>query len=160
MTFALLISFGLSFGLSAEAPTADALHGEQTPTYDIRIPRSAQEAIWSYSVERGVSYELVLSVFLVDGRSDFSIESMYQEIDTLIFIRDYWVAEGHSNEAIYFLILLSHNRGIDGCYLFMDANESAEEDPYVQQVTQMKYLLEQGLNPLDALDLKIKPGVY
>lgn len=78
----------------------------------------------------------------------------------MVVIRDHWLSEGHSNEITYFLLLISHRRGIEGCYLLMDTYELAEADPYVRQVTQMKYRLEGDFNPLDFLDLQIKPRVY
>lgn len=158
--FAPLVILTLSFGLSAEAPIGESSPLPDNPTYNVPIPGSAQAVIRALAEENNFSYELVLAIFTIDALEDFTTARIIEEIESLLLIRNYWEEEGYSNETVYFLILLSRQRGIQGCRLFMATNESPDEDQYVQNVTQLKYLLEQGLDPLDTLDLEIDLGVY
>ena len=158
--FAPLLILTLSFGLSAEAPIKASLQRPENPTYNVPIPGSAQAVIQTLAEENSFSYELILAIFSIDALADFTTPRIREEIESLLFIRNYWEEEGYSSETVYFLILLSRQRGIEGCLLFMATNDSADNDQYVQDVTQLKYLLEQGLDPLDTLDLEINPGVY
>lgn len=158
--FAPLVILSLSFGLTAEAPIIASSQFLDKPMDNISIPGSAQAVIQGLCEENGLSYELVLAIFSIDTLTDFSTVRIREEMESLLFIRNYWEEEGYADETVYFLILLSRQRGIEGCHHFMETNESPGEDQYVQDVTQLKYRLEQGLDPLDALDSEIDPGVY
>lgn len=141
----------VAFSLKTEAPVQVPAAITALPTYISPIPQSAQDNIQTLCVENELSYELVLAIFQVDGISDFRIANIKAEIASLVLIRNYWIDQDFSNEGVFVLMLLSRQRGIEGCILFMNNNDSADHDSYVQEVAQYKYALEQGLGPLSGI---------
>lgn len=146
-----ILVLALVFSLSAKAPEKASPSTLIAHTYAISIPEGTQLTMWSLCEDSQLSYELVLAIFVVEGISDYSTANIKAEIASLAAVRDYWVDQGYSNEGVFVLMLLSRQRGVAGCKLFMDNNDSADSDPYVQAVTEYKYFLEQGPRLLRSL---------
>ena len=115
----------------------------KTPIYEISIPESTQRDIWKLCEENHFSYELALAVFQVEGTINTEISSITAEIEKLVYFRNYWTEQGYPDEVVFDLVLLSRQRGLEGCAIFMKDNDSYHLDSYVQQVTEYKYYLEQ-----------------
>jgi hypothetical protein len=107
------------------------------------ISENAQRDIWKLCRENDLSYELVLAIYQIEGNNDTQIDSLKVEIENLLYLRNYWAGQGFSDEIVFDLMLLSRQRGIEGCKKYMEDNESSELDEYVQKVTKYKYYLEQ-----------------
>jgi hypothetical protein len=44
---------------------------------------------------------------------------------------------------VFQLILISRQRGLEGCIIFLNDNDSSDYDKYIQKVIEYKYYLEQ-----------------
>lgn len=160
---AALLIVALPVAVPAEAPIAAKVVEVTQGSYNIPIPVSAQEIIGRLGDEAQLSTELILAIFFAEGMSDFGLTHLENEINSLVVLRDYWSSQGYSHETVFVLMLLSRDRGIEGCLIFMADNDSADDDPYVQGVIKIKYELEQAIysfDELDELDEQISPRVY
>ena len=160
---AALLIVTLPVAVPAEAPLTELLLESTQPSYNIPIPISAQDIIRHLGDEAHLSTEFIMAIFFHEGMSDFGLANLESEVNSLAVLRDYWVSQGYSHEAVFVLILLSRDRGIDGCLLFMAHNENADDDAYVQSVVRIKYELEQSIYSFDelyTLDQQISPRVY
>lgn len=106
------------------------------------ISESTQRDIWKLCEENCLSYEMVLAIYQVEGNTNPQIDNIKADIENLVYFRDYWTEQGFPDEIVFELMLLSKQRGIEGCKVFMEANHSYDLDPYVQKVTEYKYYLE------------------
>lgn len=109
---------------------------------NIPISFKTQRDISKLCVTNHLSNELVLAVYHIDG-NDINIDGIKAYVEKLADHRDYWTSQGYPDEDVFNLMLLSHQRGIEGCKLFIIDNHSYSLDNYVQKVTQYKYYLEQ-----------------
>ena len=115
----------------------------EVPIYKISISESTQRYIWKLCEENHFSYELALAVYQIEGNYNTQIDSIKAEIEKLVYYRNYWTEQGFPDEVVFDLVLLSRQRGIEGCKIFMEDNDSYYLDSYVQKVTEYKYYLEQ-----------------
>jgi hypothetical protein len=120
----------------------------EVPIYKISISENAQRNIWKLCEENHLSYELVLAIYQVEGINNTQIDNIKADIEGLAYIRDYWTEQGFPDETVFYLLLLSRQRGIEGCKIFMKDNNSYDLDDFVQKVTEYKYYLEQSLDAL------------
>ncbi|MHB1650847.1 MAG: hypothetical protein ACYCVD_00025 [Desulfitobacteriaceae bacterium] len=116
----------------------------EAPIYKIPISENTQRDIWKLCEENHLSYELVLAIYQIDGINNTQIDNIKAEIGKLAYIRDYWTEQGYPDEIVFDLLLLSHQRGIEGCINFMKDSDAYDLDHYVQKVTEYKYSLEQS----------------
>ncbi|MCM1567694.1 hypothetical protein [Dehalobacter sp. 4CP] len=116
--------------------------GYEVPVYNIPIPENTQRDIWKLCEKNKLSYELVLAVFQIEGDNNMQIDSIKAVIEKLAYYRDYWTEQGFPDEIVFNLMLLSKQRGIEGCKVFMENSDTYESDNYVQKVTEYKYYLE------------------
>ncbi|KJS84279.1 MAG: hypothetical protein JM58_11305 [Peptococcaceae bacterium BICA1-8] len=107
------------------------------------MPENTQLDIWKICEENDLSYELGLSVFQIEGVNDFQTGNIRAEIEKLAYLRDYWSEQGFPDEIVFDLMLLSKQRGIDGCENLMKDTDAYHLDNYVQKVTEYKFYLEQ-----------------
>lgn len=136
----LILTFSFT-ALYAEGYSADDY---EVPIYKIPVPVSAQLDIWTLSEENNLSYELVLAIFQIENVTDYQIDNIKVKIESFAFYRDYWSDQQCPDEIVLDLMLLSIQRGISGCVIFVKSNDSGETDDYVQRVTEYKYYLEQS----------------
>ena len=113
------------------------------PIYKISISESTQRDIWKLCEENRLSYELVLAIYQIEGNNNIQIDSIKAEIEKLVYIRDYWTEQGFPDEIVFDRLLLSNQRGIEGCKIYIRNNDSYYLDDYVKKVTDYKYYLEQ-----------------
>lgn len=111
--------------------------------YHINISKDTQHVIWEICQSNLFSYELVLAIYQIEGNKNTQFTSIKSDIEKLVYYRDYWTEQGFPDEIVFSLLLLSRQRGIEGCIVFMKANDAIELDDYVQKVTKYKYYLEQ-----------------
>lgn len=124
----------------------------EMPVYDILLPESTQRYIGKLCEENRLSYELVLAIYQLEGAKDIKMNGIAAEIDKLVYIRNYWTEQGFPDEIVFDLMLLSRQRGIEGCRIFMKNSDVYYLDNYVQKVTQLKYYIEQSLDePLSVI---------
>jgi hypothetical protein len=123
--------------LDYEAPIYEA------PIYEVPFSENIQHEIGNLCENNRLSYELVLAVYQVEGDNSTQTEDIKAKIEKLASYRDYWAAQGYCDEIVFDLMLLSEQRGIEGCAAFMENNNSYKQDDYVQKVTEYKYYLEQ-----------------
>lgn len=114
----------------------------EAPVYNIPISENTQHDIWTLCEKNNLSYELVLAVSHIEGDNNMQIDSIKADIEKLAYYRDYWTEQGFPDEIVFDLMLLSKQRGIEGCKIFMKNSNSYESDNYVQKVTEYKYYLE------------------
>lgn len=118
----------------------------EVPIYKISIPENTQRDIWKLCEENHLSYDLVLAIYQVEGINNTQIDNIKADIEELAYIRDYWTEQGFPDEIVFNLLLLSRERGIEGCTIFMKDNDSYDLDDFVQKVTEYKYYLEESLD--------------
>jgi hypothetical protein len=123
----------------------------ETPIYDVPFSENIQHEIRNLCENNRLSYELVLAIYQVEGNNSTQIEDIRAKIEKLASYRDYWAAQGYCDEIVFDLMLLSEQRGIEGCVTFIEDNNSYKQDDYVQKVTEYKYYLEQ----IDCVDESI-----
>jgi len=113
------------------------------PVYKISISEDTQCDIWKQCEKNKLSYELVLAIYQTEGKNTSKFNNIKEEIENLAYFRDYWTELGFPDEIVFNLMLLSKERGIEGCKTFMKESDSYNLDNYVQKVTEYKYYLEQ-----------------
>jgi len=115
----------------------------EIPVYDMFISENGQRDIWEQCDKNKLSYELVLAIYEIEGENTFKISNIKEEVVNLAYYRDYWTEKGFPDEVVFNLMLLSKDRGLEGCTIFMKANDSYDLDNYVKEVTKYKCYLEQ-----------------
>lgn len=115
----------------------------EAPIYKMSFSENIQRDIWELCEKNHLSYELVLAIFHIEGDNNTQIEHIKVEIEKLVYLRDHWAKQGYSDEFVFDLMLLSRQRGIEGCIKFIKDNGANYSDNYVQRVTEYKYYLEQ-----------------
>ncbi|MFZ2537691.1 MAG: hypothetical protein WAX04_02170 [Oscillospiraceae bacterium] len=138
----LILSCPLAFPTAAST----ASNRYEVPIYQVPISEKTQRDIWKICEENHLSYELVLAVLHTEGINNISIVSVKADIEILVYYRDYWASQGFPDEKVFDLLLLSRERGIEGCLTLIKENNAYELDNYVQKVTEYKYYLEQSNN--------------
>lgn len=118
----------------------------EVPIYKISISENTQRDIWKLCEKNHLAYELVLAIYQIEGNNNTQIDNLEADIEKLAYIRDYWTEQGFPDEIVFDLLLLSRQRGIEGCIIFMKENDSYDQDDFVQKVTEYKYYLEQSLD--------------
>lgn len=129
--------------LTVHKTAGSSFNGYEVPIYKMITSENNQRDIWKLCEENHLSYELVLAVFYIDGVDTTQIDNIKAEIEKLANHRDYWTGQGFPDEDVFDLMLLSRDRGIEGCKIFMNDSDSYHLDDYVQKVTEYKYYLEQ-----------------
>lgn len=115
----------------------------EVPIYQIPVIENTQRDIWKLCEENRLSYELILAIFYTEGIHTVQMDVIKTEVEKLVYLRDYWATQGIPDEIVFDLMLLSRQRGIEGCLSYMKENDSYDLDDYVQKVTNYKYYLEQ-----------------
>lgn len=123
----------------------------ELPIYKISISETTQREIEKLCEKEHLSYELVLAIYQVEGIDSARVDDIKADIGKLVYFRDYWTEKGFPDESVFNLMLLSNQRGIEGCITFMEDNHSYELDSYVQKVTEYKYYLEESLDHMISL---------
>jgi len=139
----ILVIFSHLLALKAEET---ASMDSEIPIYQIPISERTQQDIGKLCEEKELSYEFVLAIFHVEGIQDVTIDTAKIEIEKIVDLRDYWKSQGYPDEIIFDLLLLSRERGIQGCLSYLEASDANNMDAYVQKVTEYKYKLEQSLD--------------
>lgn len=129
-----------SFSISTVAENAAIAY--EAPIHQIPVSESAQRDIWNLCEENSLSYELVLAIFHTEGINYEQLDVIKTEVNKIVNLRDYWAKQGFPDERVFELMLLSRQRGIEGCLSYLKDNESYSLDNYVQKVTDYKYYLE------------------
>lgn len=111
--------------------------------YNISIIESNQRYIWKQSEKNKLSYELVLAIYQTESENTSLFNNINEDIEKLAYFRDYWTELGYSDEVVYNLMLISKERGINGCLNFMKNSDSYDLNNYVQKVTEYKLRLDQ-----------------
>lgn len=127
---------------SMETSSADS----EVPIYEIAMSEDTQRDIWILCEANNVSYELVLTIYQIEDINNYQMDNMRAQIEKLVYYRDYWTELGYPDEIVFDLVLLSHQRGIEGCIIYMKDNDTYDTDSYVQSVTEYKYNLEHSLD--------------
>lgn len=117
----------------------------ERPIYEIPISESTLHYIWKLCEGNEFPYELILSIYEVEGFGNIRHGNIKSDIETLVYYRDYWAKQGYPDEFVFDLILISRLRGIEGCRTFMKHTESYDLNEYVQAVAEYKFHLEQNL---------------
>lgn len=138
----LVIILTCAFNLINANANANSSVNYNEHTDEISISVETQRDIRKLSVTNHLSSELVLAVYHIDGNNINNID-IQADVQKLADYRDYWSKQGFPDEDVFNLMILSHQRGIEGCKLFIKDNPSYKLDNYVQKVTQYKYDLEQ-----------------
>jgi hypothetical protein len=112
----------------------------------IPIPESTLREIWRLCEEKRLAYELVLAILQTDAHYSARMDELGVVIEELAYYRDYWTAEDYPDESVFDLLILSAQRGIEGCKSFITENNAYGQDDYLQKVTAYKYYLDQNLN--------------
>jgi len=136
----------LTFSLTVQKVEGYSSDDYEVPIYKIPVPESVQRDIWTLSEDNNLSYELVLAIFRIDNVTNYQIGNIKAKIESFAYYRDYWSDQQCPDEIVFDLMLLSIQRGIGGCVIFVKNNNSGEMDDYVQKVTEYKYYLEQSLD--------------
>ena len=139
----IIISLIFIYYLSVQKAAGSSSVDYETPIYMIPISENIQLDVWKLCEKHHLSYELVLAVIHIEGVNSIKIDSIQVEIEKLAYFRDYWTGQGYADEIVFDLMLLSRERGIEGCKIIMKDNNSNYNDDYVQKVTKYKYYLEQ-----------------
>ena len=67
-----------------------------SPIYNVAIAADIQQNIWKLCEEKDFSYELLLSIYHVDGINDRAIQEVEKDIVELTYLRDYWAGKGYA----------------------------------------------------------------
>ncbi len=132
----LILFYPLTYQNAMESSSVDL----EVPMYKMYIPENMQLIIWEICETNQLSYELVLAVCQIENTEISNIEV---EIEKLAYYRNYWRLQGFPDEVVFDLMLISNQRGIEGCEVLMKDSDAFESDKYVQEVTEYKYYLEQ-----------------
>jgi hypothetical protein len=139
----IILMIGICF-LAADKVEAMVPADNEGPVYEIPISESTQHYIWKLCEKNGFPYELILSIYEVEGFDNIKHDGIKADIDNLVYYRDYWGKQGYPDEFVFDLILISRLRGIEGCLTFMKHTESYDLNDYVQAVADYKSYLEQS----------------
>jgi len=124
----------------------------EMPIYEMPISESTQHYIWDLCEEKEFPYELILSIYEVEGFGSIKLGNIKSDIETLVYYRGYWAKQGYPDEFVFNLILISRLRGIEGCRIFMKHTESYDLNDYVQAVVEYKFYLEQSLDEASSVN--------
>jgi len=116
-----------------------------SPIYNVAIAADIQQNIWKLCEEKDFSYELLLSIYHVDGINDRAIQEVEKDIAELTYLRDYWTGKGYADEDVFNLVILSRDMGIEGCKDYVKENPNYKDNEYLKSVTEYKYYIEQSL---------------
>lgn len=116
---------------------------DEATIYNITVSKNTQHNIWEICQSNNLSYELVLAIYQIEDNKNTHFDRINADVEKLVHLRDYWSEQGFPDEIVFNLLLLSRQRGIEGCIAFMKDNDAIELDGYVQKVTEYKYFLEQ-----------------
>jgi len=114
------------------------------PIYGMPISESTQHYIWILCEGNEFPYELILSIYEVEGFGNLKLDNIKSDIETLVYYRGYWAKQGYPDEFVFDLILIARLRGPEGCRAFLKHTESYDLNDYVQEVAEYKYYLEQS----------------
>ena len=121
------------------------------PIYEIPVSESTQHDVWKLCEENEFPYELILSIYEVEGFDNIKHDKIKADIEKLVFYRTYWAKQGYPDEFVFDLILISRLRGVAGCVIYMQNTESYDLNAYVQAVSDYKSFLEQSLDVTPAI---------
>ena len=130
--------------LAVQKTEGTSSNGEEAPIYKVSISENTQRDIWRLCEKYALSYELVLAIYQIEGDNNTRIDNIEAKIGKLAYYRNYWDEQGYSDEIVFDLMLLSEQRGIEGCKIFMKDSDYYDLDNFVQSVTEYKYYLEQN----------------
>lgn len=122
----------------------------EMPIYKISMLENTQHDIGKLCEENELSYELVLAIFYTEGIQDLPMDAAKTEIEKLVYLRDYWADQGFPDEIVFDLLLLSREKGIEGCLIYLNDDDFYAPDHYIQKVTEYKYELEKSLDAPEA----------
>jgi hypothetical protein len=137
--FILLMIFPDPVKTAVGFPFAD----HEAQAIKISVQDHLHDNLRELSEKNKLAYTLVLAVYQIDTEHKVPVGDIEKMIKELADYRDYWSAQGYSDEMVFDLILLSRQRGIDGCNRLIESRDSLENDRYVQEVTMLKYELDQ-----------------
>lgn len=140
-----MIMLMVIFSLAANNSEAIVSGGNERPNYVMPISESTQHYIWKICEVNEFPYELILSIYEVEGFGNIKHGNIKSDIETLVYYRGYWAKQGYPDEFVFDLILISRLRGIEGCRTFIKNTESYDLADYVQAVANYKSYLEQSL---------------
>lgn len=144
--FIIIVFLLLFFPLTLTKVDAITSIEDDVPIYKISILENTQRVIWELCNNKQLSYELVLAIYQIEGNNNIQIDTIKTDIEKLAYYRDYWADQGYPDEMVYELMLLTREKGIEGCITYMKDNNAINPDDYVQKVTEYKYYLEQSLD--------------
>ncbi len=124
----------------------------ERPIYEMPISESTQHYIWKLCEGNEFPYELILSIYEVEGFGNLKLGNIKSDIETLVYYRGYWAKQGYPDEFVFDLILIARLRGIEGCRAFMKHTESYDLNDYVQAVAEYKFYLEQSLDVASVIE--------
>jgi soluble lytic murein transglycosylase-like protein len=82
------------------------------------------------------------------GLEQYNLYDPITNIDFAVFylsyLRDYWRAQGVSEEEVFDLVTISYNRGIEGCKRYLQ-HHSTEDNTYLRAVLKNKNTLEKSV---------------
>ena len=116
-----------------------------SPIYNVAIAADTQQNIWKLCEEKDFSYELLLSIYHVDGIKNRAIQEIEKDVVELTYLRDYWAGKGYSDEDVFDLMIISRDMSIEGCKEYVKENPDYKDNEYLKKVTEYKYYLEQSL---------------
>ena len=89
--------------ISEEGTSAEEIstNDYEVPIYQIPITENTQRDILKLCEQNHLSYELVLSIYQIDGITDTQIDSIKEEIEKLADIRNYWAGQGYPDEVVF-----------------------------------------------------------
>lgn len=134
------------FSLVVDDAEAIVSAPNERPIYEMPISESTQHYIWELSEGNEFPYELILSIYEVEGYGNLKLDNIKSDIETLVYYRGYWAKQGYPDELVFDLILIARLRGIEGCRTFLNHTESYDLNDYVQAVAEYKFYLEQSLD--------------
>src|SRR5665647_1245473 len=116
------------------------------PIYNVAIAADTQQNIWKFCEGKDFSYELLLSIYHVDGINNRTIQEVEKDIVELTYLRDYWAGKGYADEDVFDFMIISRDMSIEGCKDYVKANSDYKDNEYLKRVTEYKYYLEQSLD--------------
>jgi len=109
----------------------------------ITIPENIRHELRRLCEENRLAYGLVVAIIETDAKFSNRMDEIEAVVEELAHYRDYWTTEGYPDEIVFDLLILSAQRGIEGCKSFITDNRAYGQDDYVQKVTAYKYYLDQ-----------------